>query len=353
MGGGGQANNGQRGGQGGRVENSTEVGRGEERVRGGERAGIRAPAPSAASGGGSTGAGGGTERHGPKRKVSGGVVAGQWHEQRRGLRALRVRVSNLTKLAPSGARAKPAPRQARPSTYYIGALGAPLSMTYVVSRSPCATPAPSNDLQPCAASAASAVTASSAAFAARRHLHSCAAMLHSFMILSGRGGIVLFRKNFTKALNQPRLIAGLVTALCEFSIGSGVGLPVSTIDLDNFSVSVVEIPVDDLEQSRGYLRAIVFYDCEDVSCLRHLRDFCPSPPNVFFCVADSSPRTSSPSPRTPDLRPLFAIDPMAPYAGRLLWPCARLGDAESVSRNVRRRPGQNAARQRRGRRRHI
>lgn len=84
------------------------------------------------------------------------------------------------------------------------------------------------------------------------------------MITSGRGAIVLYRKTFTKALNHPRLIAGLVTALCEFSVGSGVGLPVNTIELDQFTVTVVEMPADDLESQRDCLRAVLFHDTSDV-----------------------------------------------------------------------------------------
>lgn len=89
-------------------------------------------------------------------------------------------------------------------------------------------------------------------------------MLHSFMITSGRGGIVLYRKTLTKVLNQPRLIAGLVTALCDFSVGSTVGLPVSTIELENFSVSVVELPADDAQAERNVLRIVLFHDSSDV-----------------------------------------------------------------------------------------
>lgn len=88
-------------------------------------------------------------------------------------------------------------------------------------------------------------------------------MLHSFMIISGRGGIVLYRKVLTKTLNQPRLIAGLVTALCEFSTGS-IGLPVAHIDLEKFTITVVEIPVDELDAEREYLRAVLFHDTDDV-----------------------------------------------------------------------------------------
>lgn len=94
-------------------------------------------------------------------------------------------------------------------------------------------------------------------------------MLHSFMIISGRGGIVLYRKVLTKTLLQPRLIAGLVTALCEFSIGS-LGQPVAHIELDKAAVTVVELPVDLLEKGREYLRAVLFHDTDDTDYYGHV-----------------------------------------------------------------------------------
>lgn len=94
-------------------------------------------------------------------------------------------------------------------------------------------------------------------------------MLHSFMIISGRGGIVLYRKVLTKSVNQPRLIAGLVSALCKFSTGS-VGLPITTIELDLFTISIVELPVDDLSGESDYLRAVLFHDTSDVCAKQNL-----------------------------------------------------------------------------------
>lgn len=87
-------------------------------------------------------------------------------------------------------------------------------------------------------------------------------MLHSLMIISGRGGIVLFRKVFTKSLQQPRLIAGLVTALCEFSTNS-LGQPAAHIELETTTVTIIEQPVDILDSSGETLRAVVFHDTED------------------------------------------------------------------------------------------
>lgn len=89
------------------------------------------------------------------------------------------------------------------------------------------------------------------------------------MIISGRGGIVLYRKVLTKTLHQPRLIAGLVTALCEFSIGS-LGQPAAHIELDKATITVVELPVDPLDKGREYLRAVLFHDTDDTDYYGHV-----------------------------------------------------------------------------------
>eukprot|EP00177_Eucheuma_denticulatum_P007824 GFKZ01014239.1.p1 GENE.GFKZ01014239.1~~GFKZ01014239.1.p1 ORF type:complete len:270 (-),score=35.18 GFKZ01014239.1:1063-1872(-) len=94
-------------------------------------------------------------------------------------------------------------------------------------------------------------------------------MLHSFMIISGRGGIVLYRKVLTKTLQQPRLIAGLVAALCEFSINS-LGQPAANIELENATITIVELPVDPLEKGREYLRAVLFHDTDDPDFYGHV-----------------------------------------------------------------------------------
>lgn len=106
-------------------------------------------------------------------------------------------------------------------------------------------------------------------------------MLHSFLIISGRGGIVLYRKVFTKSLNQPRLVAGLITALCEFAVRS-VGQPASTIELENFSISVVEMPVDPLEKDGEYLRAVLFHDTNDVRHTNCIFAICVTTKNVIL-----------------------------------------------------------------------
>lgn len=88
-------------------------------------------------------------------------------------------------------------------------------------------------------------------------------MLRSFMLISGRGGIVLLRKVLTKTLNQPRLIAGLITALCKRSAGA-IALPVSYMQLDNVAITVVESRAEDSEPGAEYLRCVAFHDPSDV-----------------------------------------------------------------------------------------
>lgn len=92
-------------------------------------------------------------------------------------------------------------------------------------------------------------------------------MLHNLMIMSGKGGIVLYRKIFTKVVHQPRIIAALVGAMSEFAAKSDVGVPINTIELDAFTISVVEIPMNDTmeDNARNCLRAVLFYDTADVS----------------------------------------------------------------------------------------
>lgn len=85
-------------------------------------------------------------------------------------------------------------------------------------------------------------------------------MLHNLLIISGRGGIVLFRKSLTKSLNQARLVAGLLSALCKKATES-IGLPVSYMELEHFAITVVE---DSAPQEAEYLRCVAFHDVEDV-----------------------------------------------------------------------------------------
>lgn len=85
-------------------------------------------------------------------------------------------------------------------------------------------------------------------------------MLRSFMIISGRGGIVLFRKVFVKAVGQPRLLGGLVTALCDFSAGA-IGVPVAYMELEHVAITIVEQAA--VETSSDHLRCVTFHDAED------------------------------------------------------------------------------------------
>jgi len=55
-------------------------------------------------------------------------------------------------------------------------------------------------------------------------------MIHHFLITSS-SGLVLYSREFTSSLAQPRLVGSLLTALVEFS-KKNVSLPVSYIELE-------------------------------------------------------------------------------------------------------------------------
>ncbi len=61
-------------------------------------------------------------------------------------------------------------------------------------------------------------------------------MLRNVLLISS-SGIVLFSKEFIKAVSQPGLIGGLVMAMLDFS-SQRVGVPVSYIALSTVGVSV-------------------------------------------------------------------------------------------------------------------
>lgn len=82
-------------------------------------------------------------------------------------------------------------------------------------------------------------------------------MFRSFMIITANSGIVLFRKSFSKSLAQPRMLAGLVTALCNFSTDA-LAQPVAYIALDTSALSVVSQP-----PSAAALRCVAFHDASD------------------------------------------------------------------------------------------
>lgn len=79
------------------------------------------------------------------------------------------------------------------------------------------------------------------------------------MIISGKSGIVLFRKVFVKSLAQPRLIAGLVTALCNFS-QDALLVPIAYMELTSIAITVVSQPAS---ESQDALRCVAFHDPDD------------------------------------------------------------------------------------------
>lgn len=112
-------------------------------------------------------------------------------------------------------------------------------------------------------------------------------MLHSFLIISGRGGIVLFRKSLTKNLVQPGLIAGLLTALCKASTRS-IGSPVAYLELERFAITVVDDSAARTEADAEYLRCVTFHDVCDVRLL--FRRF---PGGILYATVRKGEKTKS------------------------------------------------------------
>jgi len=79
-------------------------------------------------------------------------------------------------------------------------------------------------------------------------------MLRNLIIISS-SGIVLFSKEFIRAVAKPRMIGGLITAMLDFS-EQRTGLPVSFIDLSTVGVAVCSNPA-------CKVICALFYDIED------------------------------------------------------------------------------------------
>eukprot|EP00033_Pygsuia_biforma_P001804 GCRY01002016.1.p1 GENE.GCRY01002016.1~~GCRY01002016.1.p1 ORF type:complete len:243 (+),score=14.01 GCRY01002016.1:242-970(+) len=62
-------------------------------------------------------------------------------------------------------------------------------------------------------------------------------MIRNLLLIS-KSGLVLFSKEITATINQPRLTGSLITAIIDFSLRC-VGIPVSYIELENVAVSIV------------------------------------------------------------------------------------------------------------------
>jgi hypothetical protein len=84
-------------------------------------------------------------------------------------------------------------------------------------------------------------------------------MLRSFMIISGKSGIVLFRKVFVKSHAQPRLLGGLVTALCNYS-SDALQVPIAYMELTTIAITVISQP---LTPAQDQLRCVAFHDTSD------------------------------------------------------------------------------------------
>lgn len=79
-------------------------------------------------------------------------------------------------------------------------------------------------------------------------------MLRNLLLISS-SGIVLFSKEFVRAVAKPRLIGGLVTAMLDFA-EQRTGLPVSFIELSTVGVSIVSNKI-------ARVSCALFYDIED------------------------------------------------------------------------------------------
>jgi len=79
-------------------------------------------------------------------------------------------------------------------------------------------------------------------------------MLRNLLLISS-SGIVLYSKEFIKAVAKPGLIGGLITAMLDFS-EQRTGLPVSYIELATVGVSVVR-------DKGARVTCALFYDRED------------------------------------------------------------------------------------------
>lgn len=84
-------------------------------------------------------------------------------------------------------------------------------------------------------------------------------MLRSFMLISGKSGIVLFRKSFAKSLPNPRMIAGLVTALCNFSTDA-LSQPIAYMELSTSAITIISQPP---HPTSDHLRCVAFHDIHD------------------------------------------------------------------------------------------
>jgi len=79
-------------------------------------------------------------------------------------------------------------------------------------------------------------------------------MLRNLLLIS-TSGIVLYSKEFVRAVAKPRLIGGLVTAMLDFA-EQRTGLPVSYIELSTVGVSMVT-------NKNARVTCALFYDIED------------------------------------------------------------------------------------------
>lgn len=69
-------------------------------------------------------------------------------------------------------------------------------------------------------------------------------------------------------------LAALMSAMREYVAKIYVGVPINTIELDNFMVCVVKIPMNDTMKgnARNFLRAVSFYRTDDINQFKFISD---------------------------------------------------------------------------------
>ena len=80
-------------------------------------------------------------------------------------------------------------------------------------------------------------------------------MLRNIIIIGATSGLVLFSKEFSNSISQPRMVGSLITAIIEFGQQT-TGMGVCYIELSSISVAIVA-------NEDAKIVCALFYDRED------------------------------------------------------------------------------------------
>eukprot|EP00188_Purpureofilum_apyrenoidigerum_P001174 Plantae.Rhodophyta-Purpureofilum_apyrenoidigerum.ctg16217.p1 GENE.Plantae.Rhodophyta-Purpureofilum_apyrenoidigerum.ctg16217~~Plantae.Rhodophyta-Purpureofilum_apyrenoidigerum.ctg16217.p1 ORF type:complete len:270 (+),score=54.73 Plantae.Rhodophyta-Purpureofilum_apyrenoidigerum.ctg16217:186-995(+) len=98
-------------------------------------------------------------------------------------------------------------------------------------------------------------------------------MIRRFLLISGAGGLVLFRKSFElsgRSQSQDGgLLSGLITALVDFTL-KNVGMSVLHMQFDNVGVHIVDTVVNIKHNHRERVICFLLCDAEDSERFGHL-----------------------------------------------------------------------------------